>query len=284
MKVLITGSKGFIGRVLAEKLQHYSNIKLYCENGTHFTECSLYDRRSLTETIFDVRPDIVFHLAGNPLIKANLHELMAANVKLTYDILDNMRGGRIIFASSVTVYGSSTNELMYEDSVTIPISAYGCSKLASEAMINASTINRQVKSTILRLIANVGSNPTHGVLKDLLHKYHSFERLELLGDFPGSIKPYIHVFDTVEAMIHTAFNEIDGTYNVSVDDTLRVLDIAEIIEAKFGLHRELVWLGEKANWKNDNKVVNINSDKLRATGWKPVYNTSKEAINAAITG
>ena len=67
----------------------------------------------------------------------------------------------------------------------------------------------------------------------------------------------------------------------------KLKDIAkEIIseaQAEFGLdvYKNIEWLGEKANWKGDNRLISVNNQKMKSLGWQPEYR-SKEAIIQAV--
>jgi UDP-glucose 4-epimerase len=287
MRVLITGSRGFIGTELSDRLCRYPGVThLYLEEGTNvsfYGNVYGYQRTGLLDEISTSKPDVIFHLGATPLVSFNnTAVLLDKNVILTYNILRAIEGKcpHIVFASSATVYGDFVNP--DEKCATIPTSAYGCTKLASENLINAYDLQSKVKSTILRLVANVGKNPTHGVVKDLVYKHKYEYVLEILGNSPGSSKNYCYVNDTVNAMLHVVEKKIYGTYNVAPDGTVSVKEIVETIIKELG-PKKTRWLGDEAIWQGDNKYVNINSNKIRAAGWKPQYD-SIGAVNETIKG
>jgi hypothetical protein len=45
--------------------------------------------------------------------------------------------------------------------------------------------------------------------------------------------------------------------------------------------KEIVWLGDEANWSGDNNLINTLNTKLKSIGWQNKYN-SKEAIVKAV--
>lgn len=275
MKILVTGYRGFIGSHLLKRLK-----------ASYGDDVFTFDRnQDIQHTIKVIRPDVVFHLAGNPLIKtSDASGLVNDNTILTHRILESMDGGRIIFSSSGVVYGDSPSigSEYYETSATLPTSLYGYTKLASENLIQAYTITGKIQSTIFRLIANVGPGATHGVVKDLVAKYHKNEVLEVLGDHPGSYKPYLYIDDTIDALMMGMEKPLDGIYNLAPFGQLYINDIVELIFQRYG-EKEVAWLGAGSNWKGDNKIVGINTDKLRQAGWASKY-TSEEAVNATLRG
>jgi UDP-glucose 4-epimerase len=130
-------------------------------------------------------------------------------------------------------------------------------------------------------VANVGWPTTHGLLPDLLRKVRSDEsELSLLGDFPGSAKPYVHARDTADFLEKLAHTDLTGTLNLGSDDQLSVCEVAELVMNKLGRRKPTVWLGEQANWPGDNRFVNLDSHKAFALGWRP--RGSERAVLEAI--
>lgn len=93
MKVLVTGSNGFIGRNLCASLEQRSDIELLCFNTTN-------NANDLIE--FTQHADIIFHLAGVTRPK-NVEEFITSNVGLTTRIVSMLERRRIplVFASSI---------------------------------------------------------------------------------------------------------------------------------------------------------------------------------------
>ena len=282
--VFISGYKGFIGRNLVKLLQQYPDEYLLRGYGRVPLEHGFWD---LNNEILCNPPDVIVHLAANPLVKASYRELMRDNVDLTNQILSNLPSIRpepapikFIFASSATVYGDLYNAAETDESN--PTSVYGYTKVISENMINASALAGYVDPVILRFVANIGPHSTHGVLHDLIKKYHANDVLDIIGKYPGSEKPYTHVEDTIQAIKMGIDGKLSGTYNVGLDDYVSVDDIVDAIMDAFGEKARSWHPGEC--WKGDNTLVKINNKKIIEAGWIPKYKTSKEAINAVIRG
>ena len=87
--------------------------------------------------------DVVFHLAANPEARWGLERTrldLEQGTLATYNVLEAMRRAgvpRLVFASSGTVYGDTAKPCAEPDLGSLPISLYGASKLAGEAMISA---------------------------------------------------------------------------------------------------------------------------------------------------
>src|SRR5678816_3515740 len=98
----------------------------------------------------------------------------------------------LVLASSGTVYGVAPGACREEDLGALPISLYGASKLASEALVSAHVECFGVRGWIFRLGNVIGAHATHGAAVDFLQRLkHEPERLTVLGDGSQS-KPYVH--------------------------------------------------------------------------------------------
>ena len=314
MKVLLTGASGFIGRKLTERLTYERdkfdlicmgrrpviNFKDYLGEPIKYYACDLGESNieSPDYYIFDKvcsehKPDVIFHLAGYPTSKLdeiNRHKVVMDNIVGTQKVIHYApEGCRIVLASSVVVYGDWFEEFFetgkyYEDDKTVPTSVYGASKVACESLLNIYHNMDRVSGVSLRLCATVGDGVTHGVLKDFIRKLNEDEKsLQVLGDQPGSVKPFCHISDVVNAFVFAATSDMSGVYNVVSDDTASVEEIAHAVMDVCNIHKPIEWLGEKANWKGDNKLVSVDNSKLKETGFEMKYPKSIDAIKKAVS-
>lgn len=291
-RILVTGSEGFIGRNLVPKLIELGHdVVGFSRKGigigtqhSHF-QCDITNESHVAYVMEFIEPTIVCHLAANPIVRyneGNPTQISKDNILGTHNLLAYAPTGcKFIYASSATVYGNNVDE--DEEAKCEPTSVYGATKIASEALVDAYTSLGRVNGTNLRLVANVGLHSTHGLLHDIIRKLKSDSKeLELLGKGPGSWKPYTHISDTVSAFV-MAQRWPNGTYNISngLGTLSSVLDVAEQVMKETGIKKNIKWLGEAANWKGDNRVVNVNSNKARKAGWQPQYDCS-QAISLAV--
>lgn len=312
MKMLITGSTGFIGSsILKHFREKYSDIddhvygcsrsevkpydphrfciyapighdKLsYCSHqNKHFT-IDLSDYYAVLRMFEYYKPDTILHFAANPIVKLDQTyptRILDDNIKATQNLLHHCPANtNFIFASTVIVYRESAYSPTETDMVD-PRSVYGVTKLASEGLVRAYDQLGKVRHSILRLCATVGPNLTHGVVHDFIDKLKSdSEYLEVLGDAPGSEKPFCHIDDVISAL-DLILEGRGGTFNIVPDDRLNVEQIANIVMNAIDIHKPIKWLGEEANWKGDNSILKADNGKLRHTGWTPKF-TSAGAID-----
>lgn len=289
MKALVTGVTGFIGRPLALALLSRgddvvglsrSDANILHPNYQRYA-ADLSERGQLDGIDQDF--DVVFHLAGDALVKTGGTTLMQSNVMGTFNLLDALASNRpqkFVLASSATVYGD-TERPADEEQLPAPRSIYAAAKIACEALAQAKA-GTGFAPIVARLVANTGGDATHGVIKDLVAKAlrEDSGQLEVLGNHPGSRKPFVHVSDTVRALLHLADTEQRGVFNVSNVDTVYVAEIVEMILAATGTSKQVEWIGQ--NWAGDNPTVCISNAKLLATGFRFQHPSSRAAIAAGV--
>jgi len=239
-------------------------------------------RADLSEGVPDIGSvDAIYHLAADPDVRASSLDPVKhykLNVLATFNLLEYARrsGIRVLaFASSSAVYGEASVIPTPEDYGPLtPISVYGGTKLADEAMISAYAQSYGFRAVIFRLANIVGSRSGHGVIHDFVVKLRSNPgELEVLGDGTQS-KSYLHVDDCVDAMLIG----VDGSrervsiYNVGSEDRISVLDIAKIVAEEMGLKDAKIKLAggpEGRGWVGDAKVVQLDVSRIEGLGWKP---------------
>ncbi len=308
-KIFVTGGAGFIGSHLVDRLcQNNFDVVVFDnlsagrkENIEKWFETSnfkfVFGDLLLSEKIpHDLSGcETVFHLAANPEVRAGsenptLH--FEQNVLATFNLLEAVRKAEsvktLVFTSSSTVYGDAYEIPTPENYAPLkPVSVYGASKLASEALIASYAYTYGFKAVIYRLANIVGARTKHGVIHDFIRKLKENPKsLEILGDGTQK-KSYLHVSDCLEAMLIglEASKEKVEIYNIGSDDQVGVKEIADIICGKMGLNNvQYMFTGGVdggRGWKGDVKFMLLNSNKLKQLGWKPKFN-SRQAVERAV--
>jgi UDP-glucose 4-epimerase len=165
----------------------------------------------------------VYHLAADPDVRQSAvspEGPVNNNIIATFRLLEAMRTHgiyEIVFTSTSTVYGDAAVLPTPEEYAPLePISVYGASKLACEALVCAYCHSFLMKSWIFRFANIIGARSRHGVIPDFIEKLKRNPReLEILGD-GRQIKSYLGVHECIEAMLfavdhsHAAVN----TFNI----------------------------------------------------------------------
>jgi len=232
--------------------------------------------------------DAVFHLAANPNVRdANPRSHYEENVLATYAALEAARRNGIdtfVFTSSSTVYGDAKVLPTPEDYGPLkPISFYGGTKLAAEALISAYSYTYGMRSVVLRLANIIGPRLRRGVVYDFVMKLKRNPReLEILGDGKQT-KSYLWVDDCVSAMLIAARRSRDelAIYNVGSEDAVSVARIAEIVVEEMGLSNvRFKFTGGVQGgrgWVGDVKFMHLSVARIKSLGWRPKY-CSEEAV------
>ena len=304
--ILVTGGAGFIGSHLVDKLIESNRVTVldnfssgrreFVEShikSSNFSliEADLQDQKAV-EAALDGK-DLVFHLAANPDVKIGAEDTrthLDQNVIATYNLLESMRRvgvSEIAFTSTSTVYGEATVVPTPEDyGPLLPISLYGASKLACEALISAFCSTFGMRSWIFRFANIVGERGTHGVLVDFIRKLEANPKeLEILGS-GRQRKSYLEVRDCVDGMISSIERSRDrvNVFNIGSADSVAVTEIADVVVEKMNLEGvRYRYTGgiEGRGWKGDVKTMLLSIEKMEKLGWKPRHN-SRQSIEAAV--
>ena len=184
MKVLITGSAGFIGSALSlrllergdavigiDSLNDYYDVALKearlerTAAYKSFTELrvSIDDRIAMADIFSKHRPDRVVNLAAQAGVRYSIENPLAyvdTNLLGFANILEGCRHNNIehlVYASSSSVYGSNTNmPFSVHDNVDHPVSLYAASKKANELMAHTYSHLYRLPTTGLRFFTVYG--------------------------------------------------------------------------------------------------------------------------------
>jgi len=272
MKSLVTGTAGFIGSTLTEKLlkeghqvigvdcfiDYYdrslkeNNINSFIDHES-FTlieeNINELDLKSLLEDV-----DYVFHQAAQAGVRSSWGEDFEIythnNIMGTQRLLEAARRSNIkkfVYASSSSVYGDTNKLPMKEKNRLQPVSPYGVSKLAGENLCYLYYKNFNVPTVSLRYFTVFGERQRpdmafHIFIKAILKD----NKLTIFGDGKQS-RNFTHVDDIVRANILAAKSDVEGEiFNIGGDGKRVVLNDAINLMEKI--------IGKKAN-REYNQVV-----------------------------
>jgi UDP-glucose 4-epimerase len=301
-KIFVTGGAGFIGSNLCGFLIHkgytvtaYDNLHLgrrefleKIENGDRlrFVHADLLDAERLQKEI--AGHDLVFHMAANSDIGYGARHTdvdLTLGTIATRNVLEAMRQRgvpEIVFASTSAVYGDQPRTVPTPEDYgpLFPISFYGASKLACEALISAFCHNFGIKAWVYRFANIIGRNGTHGAAYDFVNQLKKgVNMLKVLGDGKQA-KPYLHVSDCVGGMWY-GYNEAAeefNYFNLAVEGATSVKRIAEeVLRAADLTDTPIEYTGGERGWPGDVPQVRLDGAKLGRLGWKATR-SSDEAV------
>jgi UDP-glucose 4-epimerase len=306
MRILVTGGAGFIGSHLVDRLVRdgyrvrvvdnlssgrVENIKHHLEsNSVELIVGDLKDPQIALRAVEGV--DTVFHFAANPEVRVSttnpdIH--FNENIVATFNLLEAMRRKGVkglVFASSSSVYGEPEETPVDENAPIRPVSVYGASKVACEALIHAYSRLYGVKAVVLRYANVIGPRLRHGVVWDFVNKLlENPTELEILGD-GKQVRSYIYIDDAVEATI-TAWRRTEASYevyNIASEDWITVDEVADEAVRAMGLSNvKKVYkpVLHGVGWPGDVKKIALKTEKINKLGFKPVMN-SREAVRTTV--
>lgn len=247
MKILVTGAGGFVGGHLLTHLR-----KAMPESELHGTILSPEETRSLfaalgciphtldlrdpagtQQLIAELRPDRIFHLAGQafvPLSHKDPWETLEVNIRGTLNLLEAVRAGalptRILVVSSAEIYGPvSADQLpLTENTPLCPTSPYSVSKIAQDmlAWLYARTYRLHVVRA--RPFNHIGPGQSHRFavadwasqiaaaeigLREPVVQVGNLDTQRDLTDVRDVVRAYVHLLD--DAGSGEVFNVCSGT-------------------------------------------------------------------------
>ncbi|MFD1570696.1 NAD-dependent epimerase/dehydratase family protein [Halorubrum laminariae] len=283
--VLVTGGAGLVGSHLAASLLDRGATVRVADDlskgtrdrvpeGAEFVEADVTDPDAVADAV-TADLDIVFHFAA--YTDTNYDDdrtLFEENTEMTYTVLDRMREvgvDRFAFTSSSTVYGEAPRPTPEDYGPLEPISIYGSSKLADEALISTHAHSYGIQSWVFRFANIVGPRQRGNVIPDFIEKLDADPtELEILGDGRQE-KSYMHVtecVDAIEFVVEHADDDLN-IYNLGTRTTTSVTDIADIVSDELGVDPEYAYTGGDRGWTGDVPRMRLSIEKLAELGWEP---------------
>ena len=304
MLSLVTGGAGFIGSHLVDRLvdgghkvrvfDNFSSgkekfLSKHSPEDVELCRGDLLDLEVVCQAVQGV--DMVWHLAANPDIRLGTEVTntdLTQGTIATYNVVEAMRlaGVRnIAFSSSSVVYGEAEVMPTPEDyGPLFPISLYGASKLAGEALLTSWVGTFGLRCWIFRFANIIGTRGTHGVIYDFILKLKNDpSRLEVLGNGLQE-KSYMDVDDCSRAMLHLSHcaSKDINCFNLGSGDTCSVRRIAEIVVEESGFENvSIEYTGGDRGWAGDVPRAMLDVDALLATGFKPEFDSEQAVRNTA---
>jgi UDP-glucose 4-epimerase len=256
MRFIVSGCAGFIGSHLCEYLTNLGykvtgidsfsdfyprefkekNIEGLLKSPLFdFIEKDMLELR--LEEIFE-EYDAIFHLAAQPGVRTswgkNFDYYIKDNIILTQRILEalkGLKGKRLVFASSSSVYGDSKMLPFKEDGPLSPVSPYGVTKLACENLCLLYHKNFGIDVVILRYFTVYGPRQRpdmafHRFFRSILEG----KEIEIFGD-GNQTRDFTYVDDIVKATFSAWQKGISGeVYNLGGGENISLLNLLRIIE------------------------------------------------------
>jgi dTDP-glucose 4,6-dehydratase len=253
-KILVTGSKGTIGRPLVAELRKRGHEVWQCDlqhqPDADYIRADVSSYRQL-ERVFEQDYDYVYHLAAE-FGRLNGEEyydtLWQTNVIGTRNILEfqRIKGFRLIFASSSEIYGEKHQEILSEDiplnSSIIQHNDYATTKWVNEIQVMNFEKRYDIETVRLRFFNAYGPG-------ELYHAYRSVVCLfcyRALFNLPWQVYlGYHRVFMYIDNFVPTLVNVLENfnpgeVYNIGGTEFRSVKELSDLILKCTGASESLV--------------------------------------------
>lgn len=238
MNILVSGSEGFIGSHLVDKLQKSGfnegatkesfkpNYKIY--------KVDLQNVDSLKK-IKTNKIDVAIHLAGKTE-ELDFLTIFQNNVISTINFLEYSISKKIkkfIFISGHNVYSPNLKLPIKENSPTIPNTNYGFTKLMAEHCVQYYSEKFNLEIIILRISFTYGSNQKpKKMISKLIKNYKNSKNIFIYKYKNGFQKiDFIHVSDVCDAIINSInIKNVKGVYNIASGQPHTIKELISIMQ------------------------------------------------------
>ena len=294
MKYVVTGSAGFIGRHVCAELLAQGHDVVGIDSFTDYYDVAI--KRTNAEWLasharywaveLDIASgrldneldgsDAVIHLAGQPGVRLSwneyFHVYVERNIVASQRVLEAARRtgvGRVVLASSSSVYGNAPRYPTTEDSPTWPYSPYGVTKLAMEQLAWAYAENWGVPVTVLRYFTVYGpwQRPDMGMHR-FIARAAAGEPVIVYGD-GEQVRDFTYVSDVAAATVAAATGDMPpgSLFNVAGGSSSTVNNVLKLVAENVG--REVMTQREPEQ-PGDVRVTGGSIDRARRIlGWEP---------------
>ena len=314
-RVFVTGHTGFIGGWLCLWLQRlgaqvvgYSlnppsepNLFQSGDIATGMTSiiADVTDLASLSEAIAGAEPEIVFHLAAQPLVRTAFHEpvdTFSTNVMGTVNLLEAVRQPQSVRAVAVfttdKVYDNREWVWGYRETDRLGgREAYGASKAASEFAVEAyrqsylSEGDNPVGVATVRAgnVVGGGDWADERLVPDAMRAFAGGKKLWIRC--PDAVRPWQHVLDPIRGLLllgERLYGDVHAfacPWNLGPAEEF-ARPVSEVVES---LKR--LW-GKGADWKIDQRIkpyearlLSLNSARAWGSlGWRPTWDVEEMLV------
>jgi UDP-glucose 4-epimerase len=280
VKILIIGSKGFIGTHCVSYFQS-KGLEVFQADVTTSSEVNYYQIESQNSDFSlpfkEHQFDVCINASGSAHVGFSFEnpskdfELNVVNVqKILVAIRDYNCNCKFINFSSAAVYGNPQFLPITENSTCKPLSPYGFHKLQSELLLTEYHNFFGLNTCSLRVFSAFGPRLKKQLFWDLYQKAIKEETVSLFGT-GNETRDFIFIDDLIQILDLVIHNSpFHGSiYNVASQVETRIADAAQIFINEFSPIKQLVFngevkVGDPNNWLADMKC-------LKDFGFKPQF-------------
>lgn len=265
-KILVTGSEGFIGSNLVQKLRVQEKYDV--------STFDIQDGDICSEPLPFTGIHHVIHLAARTFIPDSWKDprsFYMTNIQGTANILDfcHRQNSSLTYISAY-VYGKPEFLPITEDHPLAPNNPYMHSKVMAESLCRFYTENYQVPITILRPFNIIGVGQREDFLIPILIRQLLDPKIkEIHVNDLHPKRDFLHLDDMLDAIINSVSAiSPSGTYNVGSGESYSVEEVIQTIMDITGIKKEVI----TAKRVRKNEIPDVRADINRiksALSWEP---------------
>ncbi len=236
MRVLVTGSSGFLGKFTVNEFQKegYDVVPMVRKSSGLCNEVICDLSTASSKELYNIvkHAKIVVHLASKVDFSDSLYlRLFETNTLASLRLAKAVEqaGGKLIFASTMTIQGRYA-EYVNGDSLDDPDTPYSMSKWVAERVIEESCSN----AVILRISGIFGfDGPSHLSLNQTITHALKYKETPTRYGEGRAKRNYIYVKDVAKWIRFVAEKQLYGTYYVAGNEILSIREMLNFICRKF---------------------------------------------------
>lgn len=261
MKVLVTGSTGFLGKEVCKilKLKKLDVYKISSKKKKGHISCNLENQKKIKKILKEINPDIIINMAAIIDFKKENIEQFKLNFELPGIFADYSKKFKkfLIHVSTVYVHGEKKKysiKSKFDNST-----AYGRSKLKGDNKILKSNCNH----VIIRFPGIFGQDgPNHLYINKILKEGFKKNSIEL-NNSGNQKRNYIYLKDAAKFIFDCIDKELKGIFYVC-GETLSIRTMLNNIKKKYNL--KIIFMNDKEQKKDQIVIPNyrINYTKFKS--------------------
>lgn len=251
------------------------------------------DLDSLRDTFEEAQPEIVFHLAAQPIVREGYRDPMgtySTNVMGTVHLLECVRQ-----AGSVRSFLNITTDKVYENrqwpwgyretdnlnGIDPYSNSKSCSELVTDSYRSSFLVDQGVAVSTARAgnVIGGGDFAPDRIIPDCVRAVQKGETIQLRN--PNSIRPYQHVLEPLSAYLLIAQRQYEniglaGSYNVGPDscDCLTTGELADLFCRAWGVPARWEHTGEGG--PHEDAILKLDCSKIQSVlGWRPKWHAQR---------
>lgn len=248
---LVTGSTGFVGYNLCEKLTELGwEVYAIGSRKENVPICNTFIEINLPNFELnnysipsDVTIDVCFHqAANNDTLETNYEKMIYPNYFQSYELFKNLalnnKCKQFVYASSCSVYGKQPSPYIESKTTFDPLNPYAVSKMLFEISMKKFTKDYKVNAVGLRYSNVYGNNEMHkgrraSMITQMLNKMKKNCRPKLFN-YGEQQRDWVYIKDIVQLNILASQYDGSAVFNAGSGEALSFNKISELINEELG--------------------------------------------------